>query len=121
MFAGMEGLEFVTNWPQMDMNAATKEGPWVEEAGPKYPLTSAPCWDGVLVAEGLFGVAGVGFCHPVGGTNEGGLGVNVVGALLLAGGYCGLIDGGRAGDAVGCKVDGGCRVCGIGTGVCDIC
>jgi hypothetical protein len=44
-------------------------------------------WHRVLVAEGLFGAACVGFGHPVGGAYEGGFGVDVVGALLLACGY----------------------------------
>jgi hypothetical protein len=60
-----------------------------------------------LVAEGLF-VAGVGFGHPVGGADEGGFGVDVVGALLLASCYCGFVDSGGSSESVGCKVDGGC-------------
>jgi hypothetical protein len=52
--------------------------------------------DGVLVAEGLLGAAGVGFGHPVGGAHEGGFSVDVVGTLLLARGDGGFIDGGWA-------------------------
>ena len=76
------------------------------------------CWHRVLVSERGFG-ARVGFGHPVGGADEGGFGVDVVGALLLAACDCGFVDCGGACEAVCCEVEGGGGVCGVGAGVCD--
>lgn len=65
--------------------------------------------NGVLVFEGGL-VAGVGFSHPVRGADEGCLGVNVVGALLLTCGKGGLVEGGWTRITESCKVDSGRRV-----------
>lgn len=62
--------------------------------------------DGVLVVVGG-SVAGVGFGHPVRGADESCLGIDVVGSLLLAGGYGGFIDGCWTRVAECCKVDRG--------------
>jgi hypothetical protein len=53
-------------------------------------------WDAVLVFVAAAISARVGFREPVGGADKGRLGVDVVGALLLARGDRGFVDGGGA-------------------------
>lgn len=62
--------------------------------------------DGVLVFERGF-VASVSFGHPVRGADESCLGINVIGALLLACSKGGLVEGGWTRVTESCKVD--CR------------
>ncbi len=62
--------------------------------------------DGVLVFPTLFAGAGEGFGEPVARTGVGDLGVEIEGALLLAGGEFGLVQ--RGGAAVAEGVEEGC-------------
>lgn len=56
--------------------------------------------DAVLIfVGGAVGGGAVGLGEPVGGADEGGFGVDGVGALLVAGGDFALVDGGGAGVA----------------------
>ena len=41
--AGMLGLFVVMKFPHICLNARARSGPMFGAAGPKYPLTSAPC------------------------------------------------------------------------------